>query len=227
MANIDSNTQDFEKQYNEVFIKPCISLGRATNLIAVAFCFIPALTVYFVYGAIPQAKDILAGWGLIFSIFGIYAVVEPISYFAVLGIPGTYMSFLAGNISNMRMPCAIVAQETLGAEAGTKKSEIIATLSIAGSIITNLIIVTIAAVGGAALMSVFPPIVIEGFKYVTGAIFGAMFAMFASKKPMLGAFALAVVAAMLYTKIFPVYVMILVAVFGTIAFAFMTAPKKS
>lgn len=60
----------------------------------------------------------------------------------------------------MRVPCAVIAQESLGVEAGTKKAELVATLGIAGSIFVNVIIVTIAAPGGAALMSIFPPVVI-------------------------------------------------------------------
>ncbi len=219
--------EQLEQQYDDVFIKPCISLGRTTNLIAMVLCFIPAITVWLVYGELPAIGDIMKGWGLIFSIYGIYSIVEPISYFPVLGVPGTYMSFLSGNIGNMRVPCAAIAQETLGVEPGTKKSEIVATLSIAGSIITNLIVVTVAAVGGAVLIEkVLPPIAIKALKvYVSPAIFGAMFAMFAAKTIKLGIFASVVVAAMLAYGKLPVYVMILTAVFGTIAFAFATLPK--
>ena len=160
------------------------------------------------------------------SMFAIYSVVEPICYFPILGLPGTYMSFLSGNIGNMRVPCAVVAQESLGVEPGTKKAELIATLGIAGSIFTNTIMVTIAAIGGAALMSVFPPVFLTAFKYVSSAIFGAMFAMFASKNLKYGAFALVVVMAMLLSKAIPVYIMIPIAVFSTAIFGVFDYNKK-
>src|SRR5690606_14908977 len=143
-----------EALYEQHFTKQIIKWGRLTNLIAIPLCFIPAGVMALVFGAMPPVADILKGWVLIASIYGIYAIVEPISYFPVLGLPGTYMSFLAGNIGNMRVPCSAVAQEAVGVEPGSKRAELVSTLGIAGSIITNLIVVTIAAVGGAAIMSV-------------------------------------------------------------------------
>jgi len=217
MSEIKNN----ELAYENEFTKPIIKYGRLTNLLAIPFCFVPALVLMFVYDAFPGINNILTGWLYIFSVYGIYAVVEPISYFPVLGLPGTYMSFLAGNIGNMRVPCSAIAQETLGVTPGTKKAEIVSTLGIAGSIITNLIVVTAAAVGGAALMSVFPPIVLEAFMYVAPAIFGSIFAMYAIKNIKYGAFAMTVTLIMLLVfKTIPTFFMIPIAVFSTVGFAF-------
>lgn len=212
--------------YEKSFTKPIIRYGSLTNLLAIPLCFIPAIYLWLVKGAFPGWNNILTGWMYVASMFAIYSVVEPICYFPILGLPGTYMSFLSGNIGNMRVPCAVVAQESLGVEPGTKKAELIATLGIAGSIFTNTIMVTIAAIGGAALMSVFPPVVLTAFKYVSSAIFGAMFAMFTSKNLKYGAFALVVVMAMLLSKAIPVYIMIPIAVFSTAIFGVFDYNKK-
>ena len=212
--------------YEKSFTKPIIRYGSLTNLLAIPLCFIPAIYLWLVKGAFPGWNNILPGWMYVASMFAIYSVVEPICYFPILGLPGTYMSFLSGNIGNMRVPCAVVAQESLGVEPGTKKAELIATLGIAGSIFTNTIMVTIAAIGGAALMSIFPPVVLTAFKYVSSAIFGAMFAMFASKNLKYGAFALVVVMAMLLSKAIPVYIMIPIAVFSTAIFGVVDYNKK-
>lgn len=212
--------------YEKSFTKPIIRYGSLTNLLAIPLCFIPAIYLWLVKGAFPGWNNILTGWMYVASMFAIYSVVEPICYFPILGLPGTYMSFLSGNIGNMRVPCAVVAQESLGVEPGTKKAELIATLGIAGSIFTNTIMVTIAAIGGAALMSIFPPVVLTAFKYVSSAIFGAMFAMFASKNLKYGAFALVVVMAMLLSKAIPVYIMIPIVVFSTAIFGVFDYNKK-
>ena len=212
--------------YEKSFTKPIIRYGSLTNLLAIPLCFIPAIYLWLVKGAFPGWNNILTGWMYVASMFAIYSVVEPICYFPILGLPGTYMSFLSGNIGNMRVPCAVVAQESLGVEPGTKNAELIATLGIAGSIFTNTIMVTIAAIGGAALMSIFPPVVLTAFKYVSSAIFGAMFAMFASKNLKYGAFALVVVMAMLLSKAIPVYIMIPIAVFSTAIFGVVDYNKK-
>ena len=172
------------------------------------------------YGLVPSWEVILTGWFLIASIYGSWYVIEPISYFPVLGTAGTYMSFLSGNIANMRVPCSAVAQEALGVEPGTRKAELVATLGIGGSIITNLIVVTLAAVGGNVLMASIPPVVVSAFEYVLPAIFGALFVMFSVKYPSYGIFAITITLLLLgVIKVLPAWVVIPVTIFSTIAFA--------
>ena len=219
---------NLDNKYSSEFTKPIIKIGRITNLIAFFLCFIPPLTLYFVWGAFPGVQNIFNGWVLIASIYLIYSVVEPISFFPILGTPGTYMSFLSGNIGNMRVPCSSVAQEVIGTTPGTKKAELVSTLGIAGSIITNLIVVTIAAFGGAALMSVFPPVILDAFSYVSPAIFGAMFGMYWIKSIKIGTFSLVLVGIMLFglSQYIPVFLILLISVFGSIAFALITNKQK-
>lgn len=216
-----------DKAYEQSFTKPIIKYGRIINLLGVCFSFVPALVVWFYFGTFPGVSNILSGWMIILSIYGVYSVIEPISYYPVLGLAGTYMAFLGGNIGNMRVPASAVAQETLGVTAGTKKAELVSTLAIAGSLITNAVVVSVAAFGGAALMSVFPPIILEAFNYVSPAIFGAVFAMYASKNLTLGGFAVVVSAVLLLVvKVLPPYIMIPGVVFGTIAIGFLLDDQK-
>lgn len=223
------NNTNVDQQYSEAFTRPIIKLGRATNLGAFFLCFIPAITLYLVWGAFPGVGNIFNGWVLIASIFLLYAVVEPISFYPILGLPGTYMSFLSGNIGNMRVPVSSIAQDVIGTEPGTKQAELVSTLAIAGSIITNLIVTSGAAFGGAALMSVMPAVIIEAFAYVSPAIFGAMFGMYFLKSPKYGVFALILTGTMLFllSDFLPVFLILLIAVFGTITFAMLTDGKKS
>ncbi|MBU5310855.1 hypothetical protein KQI38_02330 [Tissierella carlieri] len=217
-----------DQAYYENFTKPIIKTGKWTLLLAVAFCFLPAIYLWIRYGALPPVKSIITGWFLIASIYGSYYFIEPISFFPVLGMAGTYMSFLAGNIGNMRVPCAAVAQEALKVEPGSKKAELVATLGIAGSIITNIVIVTIAAIAGNGLMQLFPPVVVKAFEFVLPAIFGSMFAMFAVKYPKYGAFAIGLTLFLLgVVKVLPVYVLIPLCVFSTIIFATTSYKKKT
>lgn len=207
--------------YEQKFTKEIIKYGRLTNLLAIPLCFIPAAIMAVAYKAMPSTSDILGGWALIFSIFGVYAIVEPISYFPVLGLPGTYMSFLAGNIGNMRLPCSAIAQKAVGVEPGSKKAELVSTLGIAGSIITNLIIVTLAAIAGAAIMEVLPVGIKTAFNYASTAIFAATFSMSAVKKPILGVYAIGMSLILLrIIKVVPLYVMIPFIIFSTVLLGF-------
>lgn len=208
--------------YDENFTKPIIRMGRFTNLFAILLSLIPAFVLWIVYDAFPGLDNIVSGWFLIFSIYGVFAVVEPISYFPVLGIAGTYMSFLAGNIANVRMPASSVAQEVMKAKPGTKRAELISVQAIAGSIVTSVVVASIAAFGGAALMSIFPPAVLEAFNYVTPSLFGALFVSYFIRRPKIGGFAIILASILLYFFSLPSYLNILIPVFGTVAFAFLT-----
>ena len=123
MKNLDQN--NLNTIYEDKFINPIKRSGRFWNLIGVLFSFIPAIYISIRYNAFPGVENILKGWSLIVSIFGVYYIVEPVSYFPVLGLPGTYFAFISGNLGNMRVPAAAIAQETTKVEPGTKKAELI------------------------------------------------------------------------------------------------------
>lgn len=89
--------------------KNSIRIGTPTNLLAAFTSFIPVIWLCITYNCWPDPKVVLAGWGMVALSFGAFYVVEPISYYAALGLTGTYLSFLSGNIGNMRVPCATMA----------------------------------------------------------------------------------------------------------------------
>ncbi len=206
-----------EQRYHEIWTKPVIRVGMSTMLIACVLSFLPLIYLYFAHGVIPPFASAMTAWGLVASVFGAFYIVEPISYYPILGLAGTYISFLTGNISNLRLPCSAMAQEVVGVEEGTKQAEIIGTMGILGSVVINLIGVTVAALVGTWLVGLFPPFVADAFrKFTAPAIFGAVFGQFAMRQPKLAPFALAIPFTMLYFKL-PVWAAILAAVFGTIA----------
>ncbi len=221
------NTKNNDIAYENAFTKPIIRAGRYTLLLAIPLSFLPVIYLWLAHGAIPPLGAILTGWFLIVSVYGSWYIVEPVSYFPILGMPGTYMSFLSGNIANMRVPCAAVAQEVLQVEPGSKKAELVATIGIAGSIITNLIVVTIAAVAGNAIIGVFPEVVVDAFDFVLPAIFGALFVMFSIKYPKYGVFAISVGLIILgVIRVIPIWLVIPICVFSTIGFAVKTHKKE-
>ena len=175
----------------------------------------------------PPIAAIIAGTISQISVSGAFYVVEPIAYFPILGIPGTYMTFISGNTSNMRVPCAMVAQEAAAVEPGTEKGSVISTIGIAVSIIVNIVILSIGVVFGQAILSVLPPQVTAAFDLILPALFGAVFGQFAIMKPKFAAVAALIAVPMnflLKNGVFdfmpgsgsPSYLVILTAVFGTI-----------
>ena len=152
-------------------------------------------------------------------------IVEPIAYFPIVGITGTYMSWLAGNISNMRVPVSALSQTAAGVEEGTPEGDIISTLGIGVSVIVNLIVLVLAVFFGQQVISSLPADIQVAFKFILPAVFGAILANFALRDYMLGLFAL-VMSFVLTTLQMPSFIVLPVCVFGTIAVGIWKFKRK-
>ncbi|MCQ2373093.1 MAG: hypothetical protein MJ050_03340 [Phascolarctobacterium sp.] len=211
--------------YNDTYIPSIISFGRITNLLGVAFAFLPALVLCFVYNIYPPVSAVIAGVVMQVSVSGVFWFVEPISYFPVLGIAGTYMSFLSGNIGNLRLPASVAAQQAAGVEAGTEEGSIISTIGVAVSIIVNVLMLTVGVILGAQILGSIPPVIKGALNNILPALFGAMLAQQFVPNPKIGSVAVVLTSIMFFLMKngylsflpgFPVYAVIIVAVFGTI-----------
>jgi len=168
--------------YEKEYLPYIIRWGRRTNWTAVLLCFAPAMVLAFVFDLMPPGTAILQGFVLIAGAVGVIWFVEPISYFPIIGVPGTYMAFMSGNIGNLRIPCAMVAQKVAGVEPGTNEGTIIATLGMAVSIVVNTVILTAGVIAGAGVLSQLPESVIKALQFLLPALFGAIFMQFAMSK---------------------------------------------
>lgn len=107
--------------YEGEYMPQMHKIGKLTGLLGAVLSFLPALVLAVVYGLLPKPAALATAFISAASAFGFLWIVEPISYFTVLGPVGTYMAFLSGNISNMRVPCAGMAQVAADVEPGTEK----------------------------------------------------------------------------------------------------------
>ena len=161
-------------------------IGTITNILGVVLSFAPAAVLAVVYGLLPDWGALLTAFIAALSAFGFLWFVEPISYFTVVGPIGTYMAFLSGNISNMRVPCASMAQISAGVEPGTNEGSIIATIGMAVSIIINVSVLTIGVILGSSVLAMLPASVTEALNYLLPALFGALLMQFGLKQKSLG-----------------------------------------
>lgn len=216
--------------FDSLWRAPAIRIGRFTVLVTAALTFLPCVYLYLVHGAFPSMAVAMKSWAMIASIFGAFYIVEPVSYYPILGLTGTYISFLTGNIGNLRVPCSAVAQDVVGVEPGTPEAEIISTLGLTGSVVTNLFFVTLAALAGTALLAAFPPAIALAFKkYTVAAIFGAVFGQFALKYPVLAIPGIAIPLGLYWSGVgflTQTWVVIVMSIFGTIAIGRFLYVKK-
>lgn len=167
--------------YNDIYMPKVNKIGKFTGYLGVTLSFVPAILLAVVYGIVPKADALLIAFISGASAFGVLWFVEPISYFPIVGTAGTYMAFLSGNISNMRIPCASMAQVAADVKPGTDKGSIIATLGMAVSIVINVSVLTIGAILGTSVLSMLPKPVVAALGYMLPALFGALLMQFGMK----------------------------------------------
>lgn len=120
--------------------------------------------------------ELITAVGAVLATFGIIAVIEPVSYFPILGRSAMYQAFLIGNIANKLLPAAIVAQANLGEKPGTRRAELIAGSAIIGAVLVHITtLILFVGVLGTWLVGMLPaPLIATARSYILPAIFGAV-----------------------------------------------------
>ena len=155
--------------------------GRISCLLSLVFFLCIPLAISLHFNVWPELSVIGKGLASLI-IFFVTGVVEVVAYSPMLGAGGTYLSFVSGNIMNLKMPCAINAMENAKVKANTEEGEVITTIAIAASTITTTIIIAVFVLifalnpSFSTLMSseTFAP----AFQQVTYTIFGSLAASY-------------------------------------------------
>ncbi len=143
-------------------------------------CFPLALSL--IFKAVPDYDILIKGVIATAPMYWAVGIVEIFTYVPMLGAGGTYLSFVTGNISNLKLPCAIDAMERAKVKASSEEGEVISTISIAvSSIVTTLIII----VGVICIVPLTPilesPVLKPAFDMILPALFGGLAVVFISK----------------------------------------------
>jgi len=149
--------------------------GRIWILGAMAAMLAFPLVVSLHYGAWPQIPSLMKALLGIIPIFWTVAVIEVFTYSPMLGPGGTYLAFVTGNISNLKLPCALNAMENAKVKPGCEEADIISTISIATSSIVTTVIIS---VGVLMLVQIAPiinsPTLKPAFDNILPALFGGL-----------------------------------------------------
>lgn len=164
-----------EANTGAAFNKKLVKIGIISLVFAVVANFIPAIYLWIAYGVIPTVGDIFKIWGLALATFGISWVIQPIAYYSILGTSGTYIAWLAGSVADIRLPAVTMAQKVSEVEAGTHEGDVMSTIGIASSVLVSVAFITIFTIIGSQVLNVLPKFVIESFKYILPALFGAVY----------------------------------------------------
>ena len=149
------------------------STGRIFTWIALGLIMMVPVIYCLEAKVLPDGAAIVKSLPFLLGYLAV-GLIESISYAPLLGTAGQYMSFITGNISNLKLPCAINSQSLSKVKQGSEEQEIVTTISIAVSTIVTTVIIAIGLVPlyffREQIVTVLSPI----SPYVIPAIFGGL-----------------------------------------------------
>ncbi len=158
----------------EQYIREINRIGRIGVLITLILLFaVP--TIFGIYhDAIPSLGDFFKAASGLLVLFIPIGISEVFIYSPLLG-SASYVSFITGNIMNLKVPIATNAQELMDTTKGSEESDVITTLAVG---ISAMVTITMIALGVLLLVPLEPLMtsdsVLIASAYVIPALFGAL-----------------------------------------------------
>ena len=136
----------------------------------------------FIFSVVPEWNALLKGFLATVPVYWTVGIVEIFTYVPMLGAGGSYLSFITGNISNLKLPVAIGAMESAGYKSNSEEGEIISTISIAVSSIVTTVIIILGVLLIVPLTPILESEILKpAFDQVIPALFGGLAVVFISK----------------------------------------------
>lgn len=156
--------------------------GRIWNLSVMVLLLLFPVIVSIVFHAAPDWNALLLGLIATAPMYWAVGIIETITYVPMLGAGGSYLSFVTGNISNLKLPCAINALEQNEVSANSEEGELISTIAIATSSIVTTIIIVIGVIAIVPLTPILEAKILEpAFAQMLPALFGGLGVAFVSR----------------------------------------------
>ncbi|MBQ7840288.1 MAG: hypothetical protein IJ390_07380 [Lachnospiraceae bacterium] len=171
---------EFFEEYNDGLHR----IGRITLVAAVILLVGIPFVIGIINGVMPEGRGFISGFAKVGIIYIPVAIVEFLVYSPMLGVGGSYLSFITGNVTNMKIPCVMNSRDIAQTTVGTPENEIISTISVA----TSAIVTTLVIVVGVILLAPLQPVLqsevlLPAFNNVVPALFGALGLKYFAKSP--------------------------------------------
>jgi len=169
---------------NKTYFDKVHTWGRVSCVASLLVMLAMPLAITLRLDAWPALSGLLKGLAGVVPLFWTVAVIETLSYGPIIGSGGAYLSFVTGNIANLKLPCAIAALKSADVRAGSEEGEVISTIAVATSAITTTVLI---AAGVLIFTPILPMITAEtspvapAFQQVLPALFGALLAGYLRK----------------------------------------------
>lgn len=157
--------------------------GRIWNSIVLVLILLVPLIVSVHFDIFPPLTNLGKGFLTVMMVYLPISIAEFLTYTPMLGSSASYLVFVTGNLTNLKIPCAMMAMDVADVKAQTKEGEVIATIAVATS---SIVTATIILLGMLLLIPLKPVLEAEilqpAFEQIIPALFGALAAYFFSRQ---------------------------------------------
>lgn len=164
------------------YMKDTDKFGKIWIWTAVLVVLMVPVAICVAYNAWPPITAVLKGLLGVAPIFWTVGVIEVITYTPMLGVGGTYLSFVTGNLTSLKAPAALTAMENAGVKPDSEEGEVVSTIAVA----TSSIVTTLVLAIGVAILSFLTPVLEHpalkpAFDNILPALFGGLAVVYISK----------------------------------------------
>lgn len=162
--------------------------GRIWMAIALLLMLAVPMAICIYYQVWPPLTAVLKAMLGVAPMYWAVGIIEVVTFVPMLGTGGSYLGFVTGNLTNLKVPCALNAMEAAKVKPGTEEAEIISTIAIASSSIVTILVIAIGVLGLGQLQPVLEsPVLKPAFDNILPSLFGALAVVFISKNPKIAA----------------------------------------
>jgi len=157
--------------------------GRGYDFLMLLLLISVPLVLCLWFDIFPPFPNLLKGLGMVSMVYVPIAIAEYLTYAPMLGSNASYLVFVTGNLTNLKIPCAMMSMETAGVKPQTDEGEVVAGLSVATSSIVTLLVTFAGMLLIVPLTPVLQnPALKPAFEHLMPALFGALGAYWVQKQ---------------------------------------------
>lgn len=173
-----SSQEQVDQDYQADFVPKVHTVGQITLIIGALLMFVPGIVLYFGMGY----RDIPFSAVLAFAAFYLplcapNQLMEHLRYYPMMGAATTYISYLAGTGTTLRLPVAQSCAAASKSDLFSARAQILVIVGEFVAVIVNNLIVLLVIIFGGKILEWIPNAVRSAFNYITVVVFGYLLVM--------------------------------------------------
>ena len=156
--------------------------GRIWVALGIFLMLMVPVSICVYYNAWPELQYVIKGLLGVAPIFWTVGIIEVFTYAPMLGTGGTYLGFITGNLTSLKVPAALNAMQAAKVEATSEEGEVISTIAIASSAIVTTIVIALGVLMLGYLQPLLEsPVLQPAFDNILPALFGGLGVVYISQ----------------------------------------------